>query len=56
MRDENLQTLNAKGYGIEELGNGRLDLYNDHTYLFVDQFKNHEELSEWIKENIKEVR
>lgn len=52
VREDNYYILHENDYGIEEL-RGFIDLYNNKTNLFVGQFKNHMELSLWIKENLK---
>lgn len=53
IRQGNLDILHSHRFGIEELSNGDIDLYNDNTYLYIGKFANHKKLAEWIEENIK---
>lgn len=53
VRENNLRILNELEYGVEERNDYKIDLYSP-KFLFISQFKSHDELAEWIKINIKQ--
>jgi len=48
LKMQNEYDLSIEGWGMEELPDGRIDVY-DNKYFFQEQFKSHEELAKYIK-------
>lgn len=53
MKSEVVKMLESKGYGVEELTNKYIDLY-DSKHLFVGQFKSRAELEKWANDNFSQ--
>ena len=51
-RENNIKVLADLGYGLEEESSGKLHLYSP-KFLYIQHFHNHDELAEWIEQNLR---